>query len=199
MRPGTHTFNHFRPSTQIDAACLAELMKVNYGGTEITFPGCGADFSFPPPDQAPRLRLPRVRPSHLPMRGHDLPQASTKAHQVVFRDVPDDQHSPRRSREGIAAAAGFTYKTAWRMSHELGKLILADFGGPLGGAGKHVEVDETYGPLSEQRERRAKGSKKALCSAWSNAAARSALARSQICHKIRWNPSFAVTLKEGID
>lgn len=51
------------------------------------------------------------------------------------------------TRSGVAAkelerALGVTYKTAWRMAHELRKLMSsADYGGPLKG---HVEVDETW-------------------------------------------------------
>jgi hypothetical protein len=59
---------------------------------------------------------------------------------------------------------GVTYKCAWRMAHELRKLMAsADFGGPLGGDGKHVEMDETYtGPRQTRRQLRAKGNTKAI-------------------------------------
>jgi hypothetical protein len=50
--------------------------------------------------------------------------------------------APARS-ERDPAAARFTYKCAWRMCHALRKLMAsADFGGLLGGDGKHVEIDE---------------------------------------------------------
>ena len=51
------------------------------------------------------------------------------------------------TRRGVAAKElerqiGCTYKTAWRMAHELRKLMAsADYQGPLSG---HVEVDETF-------------------------------------------------------
>jgi transposase len=73
------------------------------------------------------------------------------------------------TRHGVAAKEverqlGVTYKCAWRMCHELRKLMAsADFGGPLGGKGKHVEIDETVmGGYQSNRERRAKGSNKSL-------------------------------------
>jgi transposase-like protein/predicted RNA-binding Zn-ribbon protein involved in translation (DUF1610 family) len=54
------------------------------------------------------------------------------------------------SRNGVAAAEvqrqiGVTYKTAWRMCHEIRK-YMADVDGdePIGGPFKTVEVDETY-------------------------------------------------------
>jgi transposase len=55
------------------------------------------------------------------------------------------------TRHGVAARElecqlGVTYKCAWRMAHELRKLMaMADYQGPgpLGGPGKHLEADET--------------------------------------------------------
>lgn len=54
------------------------------------------------------------------------------------------------TRHGVAAKeierqTGVTYKCAWRICHELRKLMAtADYCGPLGGEGEHVEIDETY-------------------------------------------------------
>jgi transposase len=53
------------------------------------------------------------------------------------------------SRHGVAATEvqrqlGVTYKTAWRMCHEIRKYIASlDSNDPLGGPGSHVEIDET--------------------------------------------------------
>ena len=53
------------------------------------------------------------------------------------------------TRHGVAAKeierqTGVTYKCAWRICHELRKLMAsADRRGPIGGEGKHVEADET--------------------------------------------------------
>src|SRR5581483_11492046 len=54
---------------------------------------------------------------------------------------------------------GVTYKTAWRMAHELRKLMAsADHGGKLSG---HIEIDETYfggkqkiGPRKEKNKKK---------------------------------------------
>ena len=55
-----------------------------------------------------------------------------------------------KSRNGVSAKElqrqlGVTYKTAWRMGHEIRKhMANVDGEAPLGGLGKVVEVDETY-------------------------------------------------------
>ena len=38
-----YTFAQFKAEYPNDAACLAKLMEINYGGTEITCPGCGVE------------------------------------------------------------------------------------------------------------------------------------------------------------
>lgn len=55
-----------------------------------------------------------------------------------------------KSRNGVSAKElerqlGVTYKTAWRMGHEIRKHMAAvDGDHPLGGSGKTVQVDETF-------------------------------------------------------
>jgi len=55
-----------------------------------------------------------------------------------------------KSRNGVSAKElerqlGVTYKTAWRMGHEIRKHMAAvDGDAPLGGFGKTVEIDETF-------------------------------------------------------
>lgn len=73
------------------------------------------------------------------------------------------------TRHGVAAKEverqlGVTYKCAWRMCSELRKLMAsADYRGPLGGEGKHVEMDETLiGGRQTRRVRRAKGTNKTM-------------------------------------
>ena len=100
-----YTFKQFQAEYPNDAACLAKLMEINYGGTEITCPACGVRArQVSSHDQAARVRLSGVRPSHLSGRWHDISQVAHPAHQMVFRDVPHDQHPPRRSCEGNRAA-----------------------------------------------------------------------------------------------
>src|SRR6266403_402559 len=70
------------------------------------------------------------------------------------------------TRHGVAAKElerqiGCTYKTAWRMAHELRKLMAAaDDHGPLSG---HVEMDETWiGGKQRAEDRRQRGTNKTI-------------------------------------
>ena len=48
------------------------------------------------------------------------------------------------SAKQIERMLGVTYKTAWFMCHRIREAMNTGFGGPLGGNGEAVEVDETY-------------------------------------------------------
>lgn len=66
------------------------------------------------------------------------------------------------SKKGISAKQlermlGVTYKTAWFMSHRIREAMKTTSGGPLGGAGKTVEVDETYWGTSNKKPKGARG------------------------------------------
>jgi len=164
MKPGTHTFKAFQAMYPDDATCLAKLMEVNYGGTEITCPGCGADSKFHP--------LAKRRAYVCQWCGHHVyPAAGTIFHKSRTNLTKwfFAMYLMTSTRHGVAAKElerqlGVTYKCAWRMAHELRKLMAsADYGGPLGGKGKHVEIDETVmGGYQSNRVRRAKGSNKSL-------------------------------------
>ena len=70
-----YTFKQFQSEYPDDKSCLAKLMEINYGGTEIICPGCKQRAPFTR-EQAPRLRLPGVRPPRLPGCRDDLPQVA---------------------------------------------------------------------------------------------------------------------------
>jgi transposase len=158
MKPGTHTFKQFQAIYPDDAACLAKMMEVNYGGTEISCPGCGADSKFHP--------LKQRRAFVCQLCGHHIyPCAGT-----IFHKSPTNltkwffaMYLMTSTRSGVAAkelerALGVTYKCAWRMAHEIRKLMAsADYAGPMGGPGKHVEIDETLIGGEARRHGKGKG------------------------------------------
>ncbi len=139
-------------------------MEVNYGGTEITCPGCGADSKFHPLAKRRAYVCQHCGHHIYPAAGTIFHKSRTNLTKWFFA-----MYLMTSTRHGVAAAEvqrqlGVTYKCAWRMCHELRKLMAsADFGGPLGGDGKHVEIDETVmGGYQSNRERRTKGSNKSL-------------------------------------
>lgn len=84
--------------------------------------------------------------------GHQVfPTADTPMHRTrtSLRDWFHVMFLFTTSRNGVAAKEvqrqiGVTYKTAWRMCHEIRKyMAIVDGDEPLGGEGKAVEVDET--------------------------------------------------------
>ena len=130
-------------------------MQVNFGGTEIVCPGCARSTKF--------HRLTERRAYVCQHCGyHVYPCAGTIFHKsrtplTIWFFV---MYLMTSTRHGVAAKevqrqTGVTYKCAWRMCDELRKLMAsADFSGPLGGDGKHVEMDETYtGPRQTARDR----------------------------------------------
>jgi len=156
------TFKAFQAIYPDDAACLDKLMEVNYGGTEIECPACGKPTKF--------HRLTKRRAYVCQLCGHHVyPAAGTIFHKSRTKLTMwfFAMYLMTSTRHGVAAKEierqlGVTYKCAWRMCHELRKLMAsADCSGPLGGPGKHVEIDETYvGGKQTRRTQRARGTNK---------------------------------------
>lgn len=124
-----------------DDACLAHLMDVRYGAS-LKCPKCQKESKF--------HRIKKIPAYGCQWCGHHIhPMADTP-----FQDT----HTPLQkwfyamylfttSRHGVSAKEiqrqlGLTYKTAWRMAHEIRKYMgRVDGDDSLSG---HVEVDETY-------------------------------------------------------
>ena len=158
------TFKDFQKLYPTDAACLDKLMQVNYGGTEIDCPSCGKPTKFHP--------LAKRRAFVCQLCGHHVyPCADTIFHKsrTPLTTWFFVMYLMTSTRHGVAAKeverqTGVTYKCAWRMCDELRKLMAAaDYQGPLGGPGKHVEMDETLiGGKQSQKDRRRKGTNKTM-------------------------------------
>src|SRR5262245_16602900 len=136
-----YTFKQFQNEYPDDDACLAKLIEINYGGSHIFSPACGVEASF-------HLMSKRRAYACQDCGHHIYPCAGT-----IFHKSPTPltkwffaMYLMTSTRHGVAAKElerqlGVTYKCAWRMAHELRKLMAsADYAGPLSG---HVEVDET--------------------------------------------------------
>ncbi len=126
-----------------DETCLAHLMKIRFG-EKVACPKCGKTGRF-------------VRLSKLPAYACPTPHCGHHIHPMV--DTPFGlTRTPLQkwfyamylfamSRHGVSAKElqrqlGVTYKTAWRMGHEIRKYMAkVDGNDKLGG---HVEIDETW-------------------------------------------------------
>lgn len=158
----TYTFKQFQTEYPDDASCLAKLMEINYGGTEITCPVCGVDKAKFHPMHTRKAYACQECGHHIyPCAGTIFHKSSTTLTKWFFA-----MYLMTSTRHGVAAKElerqlGVTYKTAWRMAHQLRKLMTAaDDRSPLSG---HVEIDETVvGGEQSRHNKRNKGTNKTL-------------------------------------
>jgi transposase-like protein/predicted RNA-binding Zn-ribbon protein involved in translation (DUF1610 family) len=156
-----YTFKQFQAEFPDDAACLERLMVINYGGTKTVCPDCREERQFHPMSKRKAYAC-QVCGFHIyPCAGTIFHKSSTKLTNWFFA-----MYLMTSTRHGVAAKElerqiGCTYKTAWRMAHELRKLMAsADGRGPLSG---HVEVDETrIGGKQKDAVRRKRGTNKTV-------------------------------------
>jgi transposase len=137
------TLRQFLSRFPTEDACLDHLFQVRYG-TDFECPGCKRPARFT------RVRNRRAY------------QCQWCAHQVYpTAGTPFDRTRTSlldwfyvmflftTTRNGVAATRverelGVTYKTAWRMCHQIRKYMASlDSDDPLGGVGEIVEIDET--------------------------------------------------------
>lgn len=156
-----YTFKEFQAEYPDDDACLRAIMKVQHGGTEIVCPACGVQTTFHAMTNRKAFACKDCGHHIYPCAGTIFHKSSTKLTLWFFA-----MYLMTSTRHGVAAKeiqrqTGVTYKTAWRMCHELRKLMAqADYQGPLSG---HVEIDETrVGGHQSRRVRRAKGDNKTV-------------------------------------
>jgi transposase-like protein len=126
-----------------DDACLDHLMKVRYGET-LDCPKCGKHGKFHRLRKEPAYSCQWCGHHIHPMQGTPFERTRTplqKWFYVMFMFTT--------TRNGVAAKEiqrqlGVTYKTAWRIGHEIRKYMAwVDGDSPLGGSGI-VEADKAY-------------------------------------------------------
>jgi transposase len=150
-----YTFKQFQAEYPDDAACLDEIMRQQYGGTEFTCPACGADSKFHRMSKRRAYACQHCGHHIYPCVGTIFEKSRTPLTNWFFA-----MYLMTSTRHGVAAKEierqiGCTYKTAWRMCHELRKLMAqADDHRPMSG---HVEIDETLVGGREPRHKRKPG------------------------------------------
>ncbi|MCB1419686.1 MAG: IS1595 family transposase [Notoacmeibacter sp.] len=138
------TLRQFQDRFPTEEACLEHLKLVRFGERH-ECEKCGKDAQF--------YRIAKRRSYGCEYCGHQIyPTAGTPFHRTrtSLRDWFYVMFLFCTKRNGVAAKEverqiGVTYKTAWRMCHEIRKYMAAvDGDAPLGGGGDVVEVDETF-------------------------------------------------------
>ena len=144
MKTKAPTLRQFLASFPTEEACLEHLMRIRFGDRH-DCSKCGRNAHFY------RVKARKVYSCEYcgnqvaPMCGTPFERTRTP-----LRDWFQVMFLFSTTRNGVAAKEverqlGVTYKTAWRMCHEIRKYMGdVDGGNPIGGSGHAVEVDETY-------------------------------------------------------
>ena len=134
------TVQNFFKSFPDDDTCLDHLFKIRFGAKPAC-PKCGEIGKFHRLKKMPAYTCNCGHHIH-PMQGTPFALSRTSLQKWFYA-----MFMFTTTRHGVAAKElqrqlGVTYKTAWRMGHELRKYMAKTDGeGPLGGT---VEADETY-------------------------------------------------------
>ena len=137
----TFTVQNFFARFPTDDACLDHLMVVRYGEV-IDCPKCGKRGKFHRLRKEPAYSCAWCGHHIHPMQGTPFERTHTPLQKWFYA-----MYLFTTSRHGVPAKElqrqlGVTYKTAWRMGHEIRKYMgHVDGNPPLSG---HVEVDEAY-------------------------------------------------------
>jgi len=156
-----YTFKHFQTEFPDDRACLEKIMQIQFGGTEFACPNCKAVSKFHQLSKRRAYSCDRCGHHIYPCVGTIFEKSRTKLTHWFF-----SLYLITSTRHGVAAKElqrqiGCTYKTAWRMAHELRKLMAqADNHDRLSG---HVEIDETrIGGHQTRQDTKEKGTNKTI-------------------------------------
>lgn len=139
-----YTFKQFQAEFPNDAACLARIMEIQYGGDTTQCEVCKRPTKHHPMTKRRAYACQECGNHIYPCAGTIFHKSRTNLTKWFFA-----MYLMTSTRHGVAAKEverqlGVTYKCAWRMCHELRKLMASaddKWGGGLSG---HVEIDETH-------------------------------------------------------
>jgi transposase-like protein len=137
-----------------DDTCLNHLLKVRFGGTP-TCPKCGVVSKFYRIRKEPAYVCGECGHHIHPMAGTLFERSRTPLQKWFYA-----MHLFTMTRHGVSAKEiqrqiGVTYKTAWRIGHEIRKHMARVDGDPM--LGGHVQVDETMVGGKRSGGRRGRG------------------------------------------
>ena len=143
MKTKAATVRKFLDQFPTEDGCLEHLMRTRFGERH-DCAKCGRDAHFYRVSTRKVYSCEHCGNQIAPMAGTPFERTRTP-----LRDWFLVMFMFSTSRNGVAAKEverqlGVTYKTAWRMCHEIRKYMAAlDSDDPLGGSGEVVEIDET--------------------------------------------------------
>ncbi len=139
------TIKDFMKQFPDDDACLAHLMAVRYGDV-LECPKCHKTGKFSRLRNLPAFSCPWCGHHIHPMKGTPFERTHTPLQKWFYA-----MYLFTTTRNGVAAKElqrqlGVTYKTAWRIGHEIRKYMgWVDGEGPIGGQGRNpVEIDKAF-------------------------------------------------------
>ena len=137
----TYTVHDFFKEFPDDDACLAHLMDIRYGDLA-ECPKCGKLPKFHRVKKRPVFECQWCGQQISPMQGTPFERTHTPLNKWFYA-----MYLFTTTRNGVSAKElqrqlGVTYKTAWRMGHEIRKYMAKIDGEPP--LDTHVEIDETY-------------------------------------------------------
>ena len=136
-----YTYQQFLSEYPTDEACLDKIMELRFG-REPNCPVCKKPSKFHRITKRRAYACQDCGHHIYPCVGTPFEKSRTSLQKWFYA-----MYLFTASRHGVAAKElerqlGVTYKCAWRMAHELRKLLAtADDRGPLSG---HIEIDETF-------------------------------------------------------
>ncbi|GAA4750203.1 IS1595 family transposase [Sphingomonas daechungensis] len=137
------TLRQFQDRFPTEDSCLDHLFQVRYAGTDC--PKCGRPVKYSRVKGRRSYQCQWCANNLYPTAGTPFDRTRTS-----LRDWFYVMFLFTTTRNGVAAKKvqrdiGVTYKTAWRMCHEVRKYMgMLDSNDPLGGVGETVQIDETY-------------------------------------------------------
>jgi transposase len=143
MAQKTPTLRQFQARFPTEDSCLDHLFQVRYG-TDFNCPKCERPAKYSRVKGRRAYQCNWCANQLYPTAGTPFDRTRTS-----LRDWFFVMFLFTTTRNGVAAKRvereiGVTYKTAWRMCHEIRKYMAAlDSDDPLGGPGEIVEIDET--------------------------------------------------------
>ena len=145
------TIREFQARFPTDEACLEEIKQLKFGDT-LDCPKCGKNNRFYKIKGRMSYSCAFCRHQIYPLKGTIFEKSTTPLRDWMYAIYLMAQTRAGISAKQLERELGVTYKTAWRMFHQIRKLMASDSRDLTG----EVEIDEVYMHPNPQRRSTAK-------------------------------------------